>query len=57
MASARDERRLFEVRNQIEALYAGRSDDFNLPLRYDALVKLERSLIRRVSAPRRERTI
>lgn len=57
METSRDEKRLWDVQWQIEMLYLNRGDDFNLPARYEALVKLERILLEKVNAPstRRER--
>jgi hypothetical protein len=37
---------LREVRGEIEALYAGRGDDFILPARYQQLIVLEAHLMR-----------
>ena len=34
---------------KIEALYLDRGDDFNLPVRYQSLVKLEAILLQRVN--------
>jgi len=39
---------LSDVRSEIEALYAEREDDFELPVRYRSLLQLERSLLERV---------
>jgi hypothetical protein len=39
---------LSDVRNEIEALYAARDDDFELPARYRSLLQLERNLLERV---------
>ena len=46
----RDEQRLVEVGEKIDALHVGSTDNFNLPARYRALVKLEAILRQRVQA-------
>jgi hypothetical protein len=46
----RDEQRLTAVRDKIEALHVATTDNFNLPARYRALVKLESILQERVGA-------
>jgi hypothetical protein len=48
----RDERRLFDLRCQIEALHVSTRDDFNLAARYNALVKLETILLERMKQRR-----
>ena len=45
MAPTRNEIRLGQIRNKIEALYVDRGDDFNLPIRYQSLVCLEANLL------------
>lgn len=50
VAPTRDERRLLAVRDKIEAIHLVSTDNFNLPARYRALVKLESILHERVGA-------
>ena len=49
MEANREESRLHEVQDKIEALYLDRGDNFNLPARYQSLVKLEAILLQRVN--------
>jgi hypothetical protein len=48
----RDERRLIEVREKLHVLRVTSRDDFNLPARYRALVKLETIIRGRVQQER-----
>jgi hypothetical protein len=57
MGPTRDEKRLVEVRHQIEALTFVNPDGFNIAVRADGLTKLEVILAGRIAASRRERTI
>jgi hypothetical protein len=50
--STRDERRLAEVREKLHTLRVTSRDDFNLPARYRALVKLETIIRGRVKQER-----
>jgi hypothetical protein len=52
MHSTRDERRLVEVREKLQVLRISSRDDFNLPARYSALVKLETIIQGRVTQER-----
>jgi hypothetical protein len=51
MEPTRDEARLIDVRDKIEALYMDRGDDFNLPARYEAFLTLETILLEKVKGP------
>jgi hypothetical protein len=52
MDTTRDERRLTEVREKLHVLRVTSRDDFNLPARYRALVKLETIIRSRVRQER-----
>ena len=52
MDTTRDERRLTEVREKLHVLRVTSRDDFNLPERYRALVKLETIIRSRVRQER-----
>jgi hypothetical protein len=52
MDPTRDERRLADVRHKLHALRVTSRDDFNLPARYRALVKLETIIRGRVRQAR-----
>ncbi|MDQ1402530.1 MAG: hypothetical protein QOG03_846 [Actinomycetota bacterium] len=49
MKPDRDAKRLVQIRDRIEALSVVDNDNFNLPARYRALVKLETILSQRVA--------
>jgi hypothetical protein len=46
----REELRVVEVGKKIDALHVGSTDNFNLPARYHALVKLEAILLERIAS-------
>jgi len=50
--STRDEQRLAEVREKLHVLRITSRDDFNLPARYSALVKLETIIRGRIKQER-----
>jgi len=47
--------KLREIQDKIEELYLRQKDDFNLPARYQALVKLEALMLETVKAPNKRR--